>query len=113
MKKDMLILLAATSLFISFGCSSDPKPKSQHAVVKLPYWEFHTLAFTNFPPPVDASVLNNYPEVQKLKQEGWTCLGWRFANNNGVFYPGEFGAVFAVDFKRPSKYSPSANQLNN
>jgi len=87
-------------VLMSAGCTHTPKPGSHSVAVKLPYWEYQSLGFTNFPPPSNKSELNRYPEVKKMKQEGWTLLNWGF-----VGYPGEAEPLFVADFRRPSRFS--------
>jgi len=87
-------------VLLSAGCTHTPKPGSHEVAVKLPYWEYQSLGITNFPPPSNKSELNRYPEVKKMKREGWMLLNWHFVVN-----PGEVGPLFVADFKRPSPFS--------
>jgi hypothetical protein len=63
------ILAAIASLLLFAGCTSAPKPVSHEAPIKQPRWEYTYL---------DGVGSDRSPEADKLRQAGWTFVGYNF-----------------------------------
>lgn len=90
-----------TGLCLLSGCTSAPLQSTNHVPTQHPYWEHQTIQYTNSTQPIILAVVNEAPEVIRMKQENWTLVGWSPRPPGIEDSPTNTAPVVDITFKRP------------